>query len=183
MNKRTLEMIKEHEGLVLKAYPDVAHGWSVATIGYGHTNAMGDPKVYKGLEITKEEAEDILLSDLEKVQEQIDDLVKVPLNENQNGALLSFTFNLGRGNLSESTLLKKLNKGNYKAAAKEFTKWVYANGKKYPGLVRRRKDEQALFNTPVDEAPDPKTDGSKIGVFGVLAVIAGIIFKMLTGRN
>jgi lysozyme len=75
--------------------------------------------------------------------------VTVPLNDNEFGALTSFTFNLGIGNLKSSTLLKKLNAGDRAGAADEFGKWVNAGGKPLPGLVKRRAAERALFLTPV----------------------------------
>lgn len=155
--QEALDLIKSHEGLRLEAYPDVAHGWSVATIGYGHTNAMKPPTVKKGDRITKAEAENILLSDLAKTWDLMKPYIKVDLNEYQRGALISFTFNLGIGNFSRSTLLKKLNKGDFAGAAEEFDKWVYAGGKVYPGLVRRRKEEKELFlkggSSPVSAHP------------------------------
>lgn len=153
--QEALDLIKSHEGLRLEAYPDVAHGWSVATIGYGHTNAMKPPTVKKGDRITKADAENILLSDLSKTWNLMKPYIKVDLNDYQRGALVSFTFNLGIGNFSRSTLLKKLNKGDYSGAAKEFDKWVYAGGKVYPGLVRRRKEERELFLRGPVSTPSP----------------------------
>jgi lysozyme len=155
VNQATLELIREFEGLRTSAYPDPAHGWRVPTIGIGHTSAAGPPEVYMGLTITEEEAYDILSRDLAGVEDQVRKLVRVPLNENQFGALVSFTFNLGAGNLQRSTLLKKLNKGNYEGAAAEFGKWVYAGGEKLNGLVRRREAERLLFLKAVKEAPNP----------------------------
>jgi GH24 family phage-related lysozyme (muramidase) len=72
-------------------------------------------------------------------------LVKVPLNSNQFSALVSFSFNVGTGNLQTSTLLKKLNALDYTGAADEFLKWAKAKGQELPGLVRRRKAERDLF--------------------------------------
>jgi lysozyme len=72
-------------------------------------------------------------------------LVKVKLNQNQYDALVSFTFNLGVGALQKSTLLKKLNAGDYLGAAAQFPRWVYANKQKLPGLVTRRNEEKKLF--------------------------------------
>jgi lysozyme len=72
-------------------------------------------------------------------------LVKVPLSQNQFDALVSFEYNVGYGNFSKSTLLRKLNLKDYIGASKEFDKWVYANKKKLTGLVKRRKSEKELF--------------------------------------
>lgn len=144
-NDAAIALIKEYEGLRTEAYPDPAHGWSVPTIGYGHTSAAGAPRVSKGMKITPAGAEEILRSDLVKFERAVASAVHVPLNENQFGALVSFTFNLGPGNLKSSTLLRRLNAGDYAGAAAEFGKWVKADGKTLPGLVRRREAERLLF--------------------------------------
>jgi hypothetical protein len=100
----------------------------------------------------------ILQHDLRQYSSAVDRLVKVPLNANQYGALTSFTYNLGEGNLAKSTLLKKLNAGDYRSAAAEFAKWNRAGGKIMAGLTRRRKAEAQLFITPIGasaQAPKP----------------------------
>jgi len=76
-------------------------------------------------------------------------LVTVPLNANQFAALVSFTYNAGAGRLASSTLLKKLNSGNYDAAASEFPRWNHSGGQVQPGLTARRAAEQQLFQRPV----------------------------------
>lgn len=152
VNRETLELIKSFEGLELIAYYDPV---GVLTIGYGHTNMAGPPKIVPGMKITAQEASDILMNDLKKYEAAVSKYVKVPLNQNQYGALTSFTYNLGAGNLSKSTLVKKLNKGDYEGAANEFPKWNKAGGRVLKGLTRRRAAEQALFRKPVK--------GSKIG--------------------
>ncbi|WP_323012884.1 lysozyme [Devosia sp.] len=152
INSAALALIKEHEGLRLDAYPDPAHGWSVPTIGYGHTSAAGAPIVLKGMRITAKEAEAILKRDLAAVEADVLQQVKVPLNANQFGALVSFTFNLGSGNLRKSTLLKRLNAGAYQDAAAQFGLWINAAGKPLPGLIKRREAERMLFLTPTAAA-------------------------------
>jgi lysozyme len=151
VNTATLNLITEFEGVELEAYADPAHGWAVPTIGVGHTSAAGPPKVVKGMKITRKEAMEILARDLAGVETTVTSAVKVPLNENQFGALVSFTFNLGAGNLRKSTLLRLLNAKDYAGAAGQFGQWVKAKGKKLDGLVRRREAERALFLTPVAE--------------------------------
>lgn len=91
----------------------------------------------------------------EQCQQQLaDDLVKhadalqcinQPLSDGQKAALISMSFNVGQRNLCQSTLVKKLNAGDYAGAAAEFDRWVYAGGKKLPGLVKRRAIERAMF--------------------------------------
>lgn len=140
--EKGLELIKHFEGLRLQAYQCSAHVW---TIGYGHTAG-----VQPGDSVTTEQADSLLRQDIEESERSIARYVTVPLNNCQFDALASFTFNLGAGNLRASTLLKKLNAGDYSGAAEEFPRWVSAGGKKLPGLARRREAEKALF-----EAQEP----------------------------
>jgi lysozyme len=145
INKETLNLIKEFEGCELKAYKDAVGVW---TIGYGHTAAAGNPKPVSGMVITAKQAEDLLLKDLVKYENAVKKYVKVPLTDNQYGALVSFTYNLGEGNFSKSTLLKKVNAKDFAGAANEFAKWNKAGGKVLNGLTRRRAAEAALFKRP-----------------------------------
>ena len=147
VNAATLNLIKEFEGFEGKAYYDPV---GVLTIGYGHTNLSGQPpKVVPGLTISEPEASKLLVRLLDKVYEPaVKKNVKVPLTENQYGALVSWTYNLGEGNLKKSTMLKRLNAGDYEGAADEMLKWNRAGGKVLRGLTRRRKAERALFLTP-----------------------------------
>ena len=140
--------IAAHEGVRLVAYPDPATKGEPFTIGCGHTSAAGPPKVYKGMTITAQECDEILSRDLATFERAVLNAVKVPLNQNQFDALVSFTFNVGAGNLQKSTLLRKLNAKDYKGAADQFTVWNKAAGKVMNGLVKRRADERALFLKP-----------------------------------
>lgn len=140
INAEGLKLIKQWEGLKLSAYKDVAGVW---TIGYGSTG----PHVTPGLEISQEEAERLLVKDLDRFERAVDRLVKVPLSANQFAALVSFAFNVGEGKkgFATSALLKKLNAGNYDAVPGELAKWVNAGGKKVEGLVNRRAAESGLW--------------------------------------
>lgn len=144
INDEGLAKIKQWEGLRLKAYLDAADP-PVWTIGYGHTSKAGPPVVKKGMTITKKEAETILRSDLSKFEAAVERLVKVPLNDSQFAALVSFTYNVGEGNLANSTLLKKLNKGDYGAVPDELMKWTRAGNARPQGLVNRRSAEVATW--------------------------------------
>lgn len=144
-----IALIQQFEGRRLEAYKCPAGIW---TIGYGHTSAAGAPEVKPGMTITKQEANDILVRDLVKYENAVDRLVKVPLTQNQFDALVSFTFNVGEGALAKSTLLKKLNAGNYDAVPAELMKWTRGGGKELPGLVRRRRAEAALWRDVDDKA-------------------------------
>jgi len=147
VNDAAIDLICEFEGFVDHWYPDPALGWKVPTCCYGHTDAAGPPKYADGKDrkFTKAEGRSILAADLEKVATSVFKMVTIPLNPNQFGALVSFTFNLGQGNLSKSTLLKRVNAGQFELAAKEFKKWNRAGGKVLAGLTRRRAAEAALF--------------------------------------
>lgn len=137
-----VELIKQFEGLRLHAYLDSV---GVPTIGYGSTSG-----VELGDTITPEGAERLLREDLREAESAIDHLVTVPLSQNQFDALASFVFNVGHGNLASSTLLRKLNAGDYDGAAEEFPKWRYAGGQVLAGLERRRRAEAELFGSPDD---------------------------------
>ena len=139
INKEGLDLIKKYEGLKLKAYICPA---GVLTIGYGHTKTVKEGHV-----IDEDMAERLLEQDLLMFEQGVSKLVKVPITHNMFSALVSFAFNLGLGNLKSSTLLKKVNAGDFDGAAKEFGKWVSAGGKKLPGLVKRRDEEALLFKT------------------------------------
>jgi len=154
-------LLKKFEGCKLKAYKDPVAIW---TIGYGHTSAAGAPDVTEGLTITQAEAEDILKRDLVKYEKPVADLVKVPLSQHQFDVLVDFAYNAGVGNLKSSTLLKRVNAGDFNAVPNELMKWTKAKGKELPGLVRRRRAESEwwrdLSNKPVVEEdqrvePDP----------------------------
>lgn len=148
-------LIEKYEGLILQSYDDAndhivpAGGSSngTLTIGYGHTSAAGAPKVSAGMKITKEQADTILASDLQKVEADVIRFVKVPLNQNQFDALVSFHFNTG--SLGKSTTLKKLNAGDIQGAADGLMMYTRGriNGQLVPmkGLVTRRNEEKALF--------------------------------------
>lgn len=133
-----LKIIKHYEGLKLKAYKDSVGVW---TIGYGHTK-----DVFPGQTITKEQAENYLHSDLKWAERAVIRLVQVPLNQNQFDALVSWTFNLGSGNLASSTMLKRLNAYRFNDVPCEMIRWNRAGGKVLKGLVKRRHSEARLFN-------------------------------------
>lgn len=149
-----INLIKEFEGVRLKAYRCPADVW---TIGVGHTSAAGPPVVKAGMEITNAQAMKILANDLVQFEDGVDSAVKVPLKQNQFDALVSFAFNVGLGALAKSTLLKKLNAGQYDAVPAELMKWTKAGGKELPGLVRRRRAEAALWRG-VDDSKVIKQD-------------------------
>lgn len=147
VNAATRELVKGFEGLQLRAYRCPA---GKLTIGWGHTSG-----VLEGDSITAEEAEELLEHDLEEAATQVDRLVRVPLNDNQRGALAAFIFNIGAIAFMSSTLRDLLNHGDYDSVPRELRRWTKAthpvNHQKVdlPGLVRRREAEVALWSTPV----------------------------------
>jgi GH24 family phage-related lysozyme (muramidase) len=135
-----IDLIKGFEGLRLKAYKAVETE-QYYTIGYGHYGS----DVSRNESITKAQAEALLKKDLQRYVDAVEKYVKVKLNQNQFDSLVSFTYNCGIGALQNSTLLAKLNKGDYVGASKEFYKWNKSGGKVLKGLVTRRKKERDLF--------------------------------------
>lgn len=144
-----IALIKKWEGWYPKAYKDPVGVW---TIGWGTTGVEARP----GRTITKKQGEEFLRRDLEDEQENVRRLVKVPLTQYQFDALVSFAYNAGSGNLSSSTLLRLLNRGNYTGAAGQFIRWNKARSREtgewltLNGLTARRKDEAALFMRTAD---------------------------------
>ncbi|GAC07624.1 lysozyme [Paraglaciecola chathamensis] len=137
-NQACIDIIKESEGVRLKAYRGPAGHW---LIGYGHKAG-----VKQGMEINAPQAEVFLKNDLLKIEEQMSKLVKVPVNNNQFSALVCLGYNIGMGNLYKSTLLRLLNKGDYTGASDQFSVWRKAAGKVNAHLVKRRAKEKSLFD-------------------------------------
>ena len=140
-SEKGLELTKSFEGLRLVSYQDCAGIW---TVGYGHTGA----EVCEGLEVSEAEAERFLRADVAGAVRCVNEKVSGSISQNQFDALVDFCFNAGRGNFLQSTLLRKVNLGDFAGAVVQFGLWVHARGEVVPGLVRRRKAEAALFATP-----------------------------------
>ena len=145
ISERGKDLIRLFEGCRLTAYDD---GVGVWTIGYGHTAG-----VKPGDEITQEQADEWFSEDCAVASEQfsknIQSIVKVEINQNQFDALVSLAYNIGVGALSRSTLLRKLNEGDYQGAAEQFDVWNRGGGKVMLGLVRRREQERKLFEEAI----------------------------------
>ncbi|PHM29483.1 lysozyme [Xenorhabdus innexi] len=148
ISENGINAIKRYEGLRLKAYPDPATGAEPWTIGYGHTKGVAPGQV-----ITRQQAEAFLLEDLTPIYSVLQQVVKVALTQGQFDALCSFIFNVGIGNFTHSTLLKKLNEGDYQGAAQEFLRWDQGNGHELPALLARRKSEQKMFLSCAGSVP------------------------------
>lgn len=137
-----IALIKQFEGCKLTAYQDSVGVW---TIGYGWIHPVDGKPIRVGMTIKQETAERLLKTGLVSYESDVSRLVKVCLTQGQFDALVSFTYNLGARSLSTSTLLRKLNAGDYAGAADEFLRWNKAGGKVLNGLTRRREAERALF--------------------------------------
>ncbi|WP_336038668.1 lysozyme [Acinetobacter calcoaceticus] len=137
-----IDLICNFEGLKFRAYDD---GNGVWTIGYGTTRYPNGKRVSEGDRCTLDQAKAYMQHDLKIFERAVNSFVKVPLKQNQFDALVSLTYNIGVDAFKNSTLLKKLNLGDYKEAANQFDVWVNAGGKRLQGLVNRRAIEKKLF--------------------------------------
>lgn len=192
-----IRLIKEAEGLELAAYLDRT---GKPSIGYGSTSGVTHSDVLNKMTITREEAEKRFQSDLEQASAVVDRAVAVPLTAEQHGALVSFVYNVGPGakgvksgfvtlnDGSTSTMLRKLNTGDYIGAANEFDRWIYAGGEPLNGLRKRRAAEKALFlsNTAKQKEPDvlvkqptamPTRKMAAAGAGGAVAFVIVVIWN------
>lgn len=151
-SKNGLEFISKWEGCVLKPYKDIA---GLRTIGVGHLIKPGE-NFPDGVEITKEKALEILASDVKLCEDSIKTRIKVPLNQNQFDALVSFGFNCGTGVYVLSDACKALNEGKYDEVPQRLLVWSKAkiNGvlQVNQGLYNRRKSEGELFSKSVSQS-------------------------------
>jgi lysozyme len=147
-----VKLIQEFEGCAKRqpdgsfaAYPDPGSGGDPWTIGWGTTG----PDVKKGVVWTQQQCDDRFTAHLDEFADKVSKILgDTPTKQNQFDAMVSFAYNLGAGNLSASTLLKKHKAGDFAGAAAEFARWNKAAGKVLPGLTRRRAAEAALYLRP-----------------------------------
>lgn len=124
------------ENVTLHAYLDPPH---VATVCAGHTkgvtiNTVANPK----------ECAAFLGTDVNYAKSAVENLVTVPMSQETEAAFISFVFNAGQGNFARSSMLRLMNSGDTIAACNELTKWIYSDGKKLNGLIKRREAEKKL---------------------------------------
>ena len=144
INAAGLALIKRWEGLRLTAYQDSVGVW---TIGYGHTAEADPPAPKAGMKITEKEANDILTRDLGQYERAVTKAISVAPTSNQFAAMVSLCYNIGPTNFAKSSVVRRMNEGNSKAAADAFLLWNKAGGKVLKGLTARREDEKKLFLT------------------------------------
>ena len=134
-----IDLIRHFEGYSAYIYLDSA---GLRTVGTGHlirpSESFSEP-------ITEQEAEELLKKDLWTAERAVLRLIRVPLEDNQFNALVSFTFNLGGGSLQRSALRSRINRFEYESVSCEMKKWIFAAGKKSKGLLRRRIAEGIMF--------------------------------------
>ncbi len=135
-----MELLMKSEGFRQRVYLDVA---GYPTIGYGHR--LVHPETFSQ-GITEAQAARLLAADLRETERAVERLVKVPLDQGQFDALVDFCYNLGPGRLAQSTLLERLNAGDYAAAAQQLLRWDHAGSQENAALKARREAELALWN-------------------------------------
>lgn len=141
--------VSYYEGVSNKAYLDPVGIW---TICYGETKGV-DKGDYK----TDEECLDSLAEELTEHHKKMVMYIKTPISQKEEAAYLSFTYNVGVGAFSKSTLLKKLNSGDRVGACNQLLRWDKAGGKKLKGLTLRRQSENKLCLEGVKESNETAT--------------------------
>lgn len=134
-----IQLIKRFEGFASEPYICPA---GVRTIGYGHAIKKGES--FTGC-ISEEEALELLRQDVQEAEQAVAKYIEVALTDGQFNALVSFTYNLGAGALQRSTLRRKINRGEHADVPDELARWVFAGGRKLPGLVKRREAEAKMY--------------------------------------
>ena len=142
VSNKGVDLICEFEGKRLVAYDD---GVGIWTIGFGTIKYPNGTRVKKGDTCTLDQAKEYMRHDLIEFEHTVNSSIKVPLNQNQFDALVSLAYNIGSNAFKSSTLVKKLNTGDYQGAADQFNVWVNGGGKRMQGLVNRRDREKLLF--------------------------------------
>ena len=155
VSAEAIEMIKHHEGVRLRPYRCPALLWTIAvghvidpthaTVKYEERRALPIPAGWDRT-LTMDEVDQILGQDLRRFERGVVRLCPAAVgNQGIFDSCVSFAFNVGLGNFQRSTLRMKTNRGDFEEAAEEFMKWTKAGGRVLPGLVKRRRDERALF--------------------------------------
>jgi lysozyme len=144
VSEKGKEIIMKHEGVRLKAYLCPA---KIPTIGWGNTTYENGTKVKIGDEITLERAKSLFNLIISRFEKSVLTALKgTKVNQNQFDAIVSFTYNVGAGNLNKSTLLKKvIANPNDLTIRDEFMKWNKAGGKVLNGLTKRREEEANIY--------------------------------------
>jgi lysozyme len=182
INDEGIALIKQWEGLRLEAYRCDA---DVLTIGYGHTT-----NVTEGMKITEEEAEQLLIRDLSVFEAEVSRTVTAKLSDNQYAAIVSWAYNVGASAMRKSTLIKKLNAGDYSAVPGELARWNKVKGKVVAGLSNRRAAEAGLWargsfvsSRGVEPVVPQNSTAANAGKLGGVAAAAATAAPALTGLS
>lgn len=153
MSEKGLQLLTDFEGFETEVYKDVA---GLPTIGVGHlltpSELSSGKIVINGQSVeyvnglTTQQVHDLLAQDLQRFDAAVNDNVTVALKQYQFDALVSFSFNVGVGAFTGSTLLKVLNQGKYDDVPAQLRRWVYSGGQKVRGLVNRREHEVQMWD-------------------------------------
>jgi lysozyme len=184
INAEGLALIKQWEGCKLEAYRDVGGVW---TVGFGHTRTAK-----AGMVITEAEAERLLQEDLAIFEAEVARAVDVDLTDNQFAALVSWSYNVGVGAMRRSSLIRKLNAGEYDAVPAELARWNKVKGKVVKGLSNRRAAEAGLWargafvaSRNIEPAapaePSAGKDASALGGVAAAAAAAAPALTSLSG--
>jgi lysozyme len=163
------QVVEHWEGCSLTPYHGSADRADVWTIGWGCISIGGTPVTPATPAITQAQADGLLAAELRQTQNSVSSLVKVPLTEYQEAALISFTYNEGATAFGSSTMLTLLNGGHVTDAAAQFPRWVVSNGVRVNGLIRRRGAEAAVFLGKVPYGPNL---GAALDQYGNAALAA-----------
>lgn len=141
LSQKGKDLIKSFEGLELRVYPDLGTGGAPYTAGYGHTG----PDVKPGMNVTQAMSDKWFDQDVAKFENGVSNALTVETTQNQFDAMVSLAYNIGLGNFTKSTLLRKHNAKCWQCAAAQFGVWRNAGGKVMTGLIRRRAAERELY--------------------------------------
>jgi lysozyme len=154
VSPEAIRVIKHHEGVKFKPYRCPALLWTVGvghvidhshiTVPFASRMALGVPDGWDRV-LTPDEVDKLLADDLRRFEQGVLRLCPAGLNQSRFDALVSFAFNVGLGNLQRSSIRMKHNRGDFEGAADAFLMWTKAGGRELPGLVKRRKDERAMY--------------------------------------
>ncbi len=136
LSEKARRMLKELEGYVAEPYQDVAGRW---VVGYG--TRITDPD----RDYSREEIEALFEEAVQRAEKAVERLVKVPLKQHQFDALVLFVYNIGEDAFAQSSMLRFVNQEDFRKAAREFLRWVYADQKVLAGLLERRYRERLVF--------------------------------------
>lgn len=151
-------IITPWEGTKLYSYQDAVGVWTICA---GHTGTAGPNQL-----ATPEQCDRLLKSDMGVALAAVDRVIDTPLPDKTKAAFVSFTFNVGAGNLQSSTLARKANAGDLVGACKELSRWVYAGGQRLRGLVNRRAEERAICLEGVSDAEQGDSQSDALGAGG-----------------